>query len=125
MKKIYTIGTKQEFTYVPLRLFKKNIVTEEHWLIRNVKYIYAENELEAKEKYKNWFFKKHEAITHGWGNWYSYSAGVDIMMEESYIDIVSTTLVLIDKDININYETLRTDMQAENFREWWFSEVKQ
>lgn len=25
---------------------------EEHWVIRNVKYIYANNEDEAKEKYK-------------------------------------------------------------------------
>ena len=55
MKKIYKIGTKQEFTYTSIfNLFKKKI--NEYWVIRNVKYVYAENELEAKTLYQNWFF---------------------------------------------------------------------
>ena len=49
MKEIYEIGTVQYFTYTSFSFSKK---AEEHWVIRNVKYIYANNEDEAKEKYK-------------------------------------------------------------------------
>ena len=125
MKKIYTIGTKQSFTYSILNFFNKNIKTEEHWVVRNVKYIYANDKEEAIEKYERWFFREYKAITKGWGDWYLESDGVDIMMNESRINITSTEIVLIDedKDININLETLKNHMQAENFKEWWFSKL--
>lgn len=122
MKKIYRIGTKQEFTYKNHFLFKKFDKFEEHWVVRNVKYIYANNKEEAADKYEEWFFRKYKSIISDWGNWYSCSDGVDIMMDENSIDITSTSIVAIDaeKDINVNLETLKENMQAENFREWWF-----
>lgn len=120
MKKIYTIGTKQNFTYSIFNFFGKNIKTEEHWVVRNVKYIYANNEKEAKEKYEKWFFREYEAITIGWGNWYCDSGDVSLMMNEKCINITSTKIVYFDEDINANIETLKEHMQAENFKEWWF-----
>lgn len=122
MKKIYKIGTKQDFTYAIIKFFKKVIKTEEHWVVRNVKYIYANDKEEAREKYERWFFREHKAITKGWGDWYLESDGASVMMNESCINITSTKIVLIDedKDININLETLKEHMQAENFKEWWF-----
>lgn len=123
MKKIYKIGTKQDFTYTILSLFKKKVKTEEHWVVRNVKYIYASDIEEARDKYERWFFKEYEAITRGWGNWYCQTDGVSaVMMDEKHIDITSTKIVYIDenKDIDVNLETLKEHMQAENFKEWWF-----
>lgn len=122
MKKIYTIGTRQNFTYTILNFFKKNIKTKEHWIIRNVKYIYANNKEEAVEKYERWFFREYEEITKGWGNWYMESDDISVMMNENRINITSTEIVLIDedKDIDINLEILKEHMQAENFKEWWF-----
>lgn len=125
MKQIYEIGTAQYFTYTIPAFFKKNIKVREHWVIRNVKYIYANNEEEAKVKYKNWFFEEYTKITHGWGNWYLESDGVDIMMNEKWIDITSTEIVVIDnKYLNINYEKIKKNMQAEDFKEWWFDNGK-
>lgn len=125
MKQLYKIGTKQEFTYATLRFFKKNIKTEEGWVVRNVKYVYANSPEEAKEKYLNWFFKEYRGIIKGWRNWYCGSDNLNLFMEDKYIDITSTKTVLIDaeKDIDVNYETLRENMQAENFKEWWFDNV--
>ena len=124
MKQIYKIGTVQYFTYtIPpvFRFSKKPPEITKHWVIRNAKYIYANNEEEAKEKYKNWFFKEYTEITHGWGNWYSESNGTYITMEEDWIDITSTEIIIIDdKNINVNYEKLKENMQADNFKEWWF-----
>lgn len=121
MKKIYTIGTKQSFTYAVLKFFNKIIKTEEHWVVRNVKYIYANNEEEAVEKYKKWFFYMPKRITHGWGDWYMESEGANVMMNENRVNITSTQIVFIDEEnIDINFETLRKHMQAENFKEWWF-----
>lgn len=124
MKKIYKIGTKQEFIYTTLKFFGKKIKTEECWIIRNVKYIYADNKEDAKEKYMKWFFKEYESIR-GWRDWYLESDNVDILnMDVNRVNITSTVPVLIDddKDIDINYKDLKENMQAENFKEWWFSE---
>ena len=122
MKQIFEIGTAQYFTHTIPALFKKNIKVEEHWVIRNVKYIYANNEEEAKEKYNNWFFKEYKAITHGWGDWYLTSNGVDpFYMHESNIEITETKIVAIDnKQLNVNFDKLKEDMQVEDFKEWWF-----
>lgn len=121
MKQIFKIGTIQYFTYTVPAFFKKNFKITKHWVIRNVKYIYANNEEEAKEKYKDWFFIEYTKITHGWGSWDSESDGVDIFMNECWIDIKSTEIVAIDnKYLGINYEKLKNNMQAENFKEWWF-----
>lgn len=122
MKKIYTIGTKQNFTYSIFNFFGKNIRTEEHWVVRNVKYIYANNKEEAKEKYEKWFFVEHRAVLGGWGDWYRDSGNISLMMNEECVNVTSTKIVLIDedKDINVNLETLKERMQAEDFKEWWF-----
>ena len=119
MKHIFEIGTAQYFTYTIPMLFKKKV--EEYWVIRNVKYIYANNEEEAKEKYKHWFFREFKEITQGWGNWYLESDGVDIMMHESWIDITETKIVALDnRYLNVNFKELKKNMQVEDFKEWWF-----
>ena len=122
MKKVYKIGTKQEFTYKPFLSFKKSAKLKEHWVVRNVKYIYANNEEEASNKYEEWFFRNYPSVIEGWGNWYLWSNDVNIAMNKNRIDITSTSIVAInaEKDINVNLETLKENMQAENFREWWF-----
>lgn len=121
MKQLYEIGTAQYFTYTIPAFFKKNIKVEEHWVIRNVKYIYANNEEEAKEKYKNWFFREYKEITQGWGNWYLESDGVNVLMHEDWIDITETKIISIDnKYLNVKYEELKENMQVEDFKEWWF-----
>ena len=124
MKKIYKIGTKQNFTYATIKFFKKVIKTEEHWIVRNVKYIYADNKEEAKEKYEKWFFYEPKEIISGWANWYWKSEGASVMMNENRINITSTKIVSIDaeEDINASFDILRENMQAENFKEWWFDE---
>lgn len=126
MKKIYRIGTKQDFTYKNSKLHK--LIFEfkdgDYYVVRNVKYIYANNREEAKEKYEKWFFRKDEYITVGWGDWYMWSDGADCMMSEKCINITSTKIVSIneDEDVNVNIETLKKSMQAENFKEWWFDD---
>lgn len=124
MKKIYKIGTKQDFTYATIKLFKKVIKTEEHWIVRNVKYIYADNKEEAKEKYEKWFFYEPKKIISGWGDWYWQSEDASVVMNENRINITSTKIVTIDveEDINASFDILRENMQAENFKEWWFDE---
>lgn len=123
-KDVYKIGTKQYFTYknIIFKKFRKFLKLEEYWVVRNVKYIYASSIEEAKEKYEKWFFKEYKKIIKGWGDWYCESDGVDIFMDEDKINITSTIIVSIDndKDIDVNLETLKANMQAENFREWWF-----
>ena len=120
MKQIFEIGTVQYFTYTTLSFFKKKV--KEHWVIRNVKYIYANNEEEAKEKYMNWFFQEYKEIIHGWGNWYSTSEGVDLWtMRDGNIDITKTKIIALDsKSLNVKYEILKENMQVEDFKEWWF-----
>ena len=127
IKKIFEIGTTQYFIYkTPFFLFfnekaKNRIMEKEHWVIRNVKYIYANTEEEAKEKYRKWFFKEYKKITRECLDWFLWSDGVDIMMNESLIDITFTDIVSIDNEyLNVNYEKLKDNMQAENFKEWWF-----
>lgn len=121
MKKIYKIGTKQEFIYAPYKLFGKKINPEKHWVIRNVKYIYANNKEEAKAKYEKGFFIEYPSIMNRWGNWYLESKGISIFMREKHIDITSTKIVLIDedKDIDVNLKTLVENMLAEDFKEWF------
>ena len=120
MKQIYEVGTAQYFTYTTLLFFKKKV--EEHWVIRNVKYIYANNEEEAKEKYKQWFFREYKGIIQGWGDWYLTSNGVDLYtMSDKNINITKTKIIAIDnKYLNVKYEALKENMQAEDFKEWWF-----
>ena len=120
MKQIYEVGTAQYFTYTTLLFFKKKV--EEHWVIRNVKYIYANNEEEAKEKYKQWFFREYKGIIQGWGDWYLTSNGVDLYtMSDKNINITKTKIIAIDnKYLNVKYEELKENMQAEDFKEWWF-----
>lgn len=101
MKKIYKIGTKQEFIYTTLKFFGKKIKTEKCWIIRNVKYIYANNQEDAKEIYMKWFFKEYKSIK-GRDNWYLESDNVNIWMDEDSADITSTTVVLIDNDKDID-----------------------
>ena len=121
MKQIYEIGTVQYFTYTYPALFKRNRKAEKHWVIRNVKYIYANNEEEAKEKYKHWFFSEYKSIIQGWGNWYLKSDGVNVLMHEDWIDITETKIISIDnKYLNVKYEELKENMQVEDFKEWWF-----
>lgn len=123
MKRIYKIGTRQDFTYATIKFFKLNIKTEDHWIVRNVKYIFASNPEEAREKYEKWFYWDYKKITMGWGDWDARSNGVSVMMNENRINITSNTIVLIDEceDIDVNIETLKENMQAENFKEWWLS----
>lgn len=125
MKKIYKIGTRQNFTYRISPFLKKPVNFEEHWVVRNVKYIYANNAEEARDMYERWFFREYQWITKGWGNWYCESVGTHFTMDEGKINITSTKIVLVDdeKDIDVNLETLKENMQAENFKEWWFSEL--
>lgn len=122
MKQIYEIGTAQYFTHTIPTFFKKNRKAEEHWVIRNVKYIYANSEEEAKEKYGRWFFIEYATIIGGWGNWYTTSDGVNIFsMSDRNIEITETKIVVLDnKYLNVKYETLKENMQVEDFKEWWF-----
>lgn len=115
MKQIYEIGTAQHFTHTIHAFFKKNRKAEEYWVIRNIKYIYANSEEEAKEKYKNWFFIEYETIIGGWRNWYTTSNGVDIWtMRDKNIDIIETKIVALDnKYLNVKYETLEKNMSVE------------
>ena len=78
----------------------------------NVKYIYANNEQEAKEKYKKYFFKEYKRITYGHSNWYSVSEGVDFMINENRIDIISTEIVFINNECYENYEYLKENMSS-------------
>lgn len=121
MKQIYKIGTKQDFTYTIPAFLKKNIKVEEHWVIRNVKYIYASSEEEAKEKYTDYYFVEYENITNGWGDWYLASEGANLLMHEELIDITKTTIIIIQNGaLDVNYMTLKNEMPAEDFKEWWF-----
>lgn len=121
MKRIYEVGTIQYFTYTIPALFKRNRIVEDHWVIRNVKCIYADNEEEAREKYKKWFYKEHSKVTYGWRDWYLESPDTDIDMEEEWIDITSTEIIVLDNQcFSRNFDVLKENMQAEDFKEWWF-----
>jgi len=120
LKKIFKVGTTQHFTYTIPILLKGNKI-EKHWVIRNVKYIYSNNE-EAKENYKNWFFEEYKEITKNWQNWYLCSNDdVDPYdMNEKLINIMFTEITIIDDKVKMNCKELIEKMQAENFKEWWF-----
>lgn len=127
MKQIFKIGTKQFFTYTTYTVsafFKKNVKVQKYWVVRNVKYIYANNEQEAKEKYKKYFFKEYKRITYVYSDWYSASEGVDFMMNENRINIISTKIVSIDNECFENYDELKENMLAEDFKDWWFCNSK-
>lgn len=120
MKQVFKVGTIQYFTYTIPAFFRKNVKVSNYWVIRNVKYIYSETEEEAKEKYKDWFFKEYNKIISG-GGWYLESDGVPIDMYEEWADIISTEIIVLDdKYDNSNYETYKSNMQANDFKEWWF-----
>ena len=60
-------------------------------------------------------------MTRGWGDWDIWSDGVGYDMNEDCIEILSEELFTSEK-IDVNIEELKKNMQAENFREWWFGE---
>lgn len=121
MKQIYKIGTLQYFTYTIPSFFKKNRKVQEYWVVRNVWFIYANSEDEAKEKYKDTVFYTPKEITLWWGDWYGTSDGVNIHMKENWIDITSTDVLVINYDNrDVKYDKLKEHMLAEDFRDWWF-----
>lgn len=125
MKRIYEVGTIQYFTYTIPAFFKRNRRVEDHWVIRNVKCIYADNEEEARKKYKKWFYKEYNKVTYGWRDWYLESPDTDIDMEEKWIDITSTEIIILDNQyFSRNFDVLKENMQAEDFKEWWFDNGK-
>ena len=124
MKKIYSVWTIQFFSYTTYQgIFRKNKEpkVESCWVLRNRKFIYAENEKVAEEKYSAWFRKTYVGVTRGWGDWDMWSDGVGYGMDEDCIKILSEGLLTSEK-IGVNIEELKKNMQAENFREWWFGE---
>lgn len=124
MKKIYSVWTVQFFSYTIYQgIFRKNKEpkVKSCWVLRNRKFIYAENENAAEEKYSAWFKKTYIGVTRGWGDWDMWSDEVSYYMDDDCIKILSEGLVTLEK-INVNIEELKKNMQAENFREWWFGE---
>lgn len=69
MKKIYSVWTVQFFSYTIYQgIFRKNKEpkVKSCWVLRNRKFIYAENEKAAEEKYSAWFKKTYIGVTRGW-----------------------------------------------------------
>lgn len=124
MKKLYSVGTAQFFSYTTYSgMFSKNkeLKIEKYWVLRNKKFIYAESVKVAEEKYSAWFKKTYTGVTRSWGDWDIWSDGVGYDMDEDCIEILSEELFTSEK-IDVNIEELKKNMQAENFREWWFGE---
>ena len=118
-KRIYHIGTIQYFTYTEPKFLKRNEKTEQHYLIRNVKPIYAESKDVAIEKYKKLFYIEYQSI-HGWGDWYEWSNGVSIEMYDKAVEIVGLIIMSVETTENFTYGYYRENMNAEDFKEWWF-----
>lgn len=71
MKKLYSVRTAQFFSYTTYPgIFSKNKEpkVEKYWVLRNKKFIYAESEKVAEEKYSEWFKKTYIGVTRGWEN---------------------------------------------------------
>lgn len=124
VKKLYSVWTVQFFSYTTYQgIFRinKEPKVKSCWVLRNRKFIYAENEKAAEEKYSAWFKKTYTGVTRDRGDWDMWSDGVGYNMYEDCIKILLEGLVTSEK-IYVNIEELKKNMQAENFREWWFGE---
>ena len=87
---------------------------------RNVKYIYAINDEEAKEKYKKWFYIEHQPVFTGKGNWNTITEGVNLDMENKYVTMKEETIKIRKREINVGIDKLCKNMHPENFRNWFF-----
>jgi len=121
IKKVFKIGTIQYFTYnIPRSFFSKD-KSEEHWIIRNVKPIYAQSKEDAIKKYHKCFYREFNQITYGWGNWFLTSDdSVGIEMYEDWIEITKTVIESIETDGVYTFVDYKKEMLADDFKEWWF-----
>lgn len=117
MKNVYIIGTVQYFTYPSILLFKRKT----HWILRNVKPVYAYNKKEAIEKYRLHFYKKYNKIKYECRNWYSRSDdSIDITMSEIFVKIIKTDVVELDISDIYTFDDYQKNMTGNDFKEWWF-----
>ena len=121
MKQLYEVGTVQYFTYKSInrRFFKKINKTENHWVLRNVRYVYANNEDEAKDKDNKNFYKERKEVIRGWSDWKVCSNGATPLMKEDMINIIDTKVVASNK-FNVSVNCLKDNMTASDYRDWWF-----
>ena len=121
MKKIYKVGTYLElevkyFGGLFGTILKKS---EKGWLIRNIKYIYAESIEEALNKYDRLFGEQYESIT-GWGNWYEHSDNIDIWCHDKTTKIIDQYFTIVEENYEPkNIQSLKENMSAYDFRDWW------
>lgn len=121
MKKIYKVGTYLELEVKYFGGLLGNVLkkTEEGWLIRNSKYIYAESVEEALNKYDRLFGEQYESIK-GWGDWYNHSNNIDIWCHDKTIKITDQYFTIIEEDYEPkNIQSLKENMSAYDFRNWW------
>lgn len=116
---LFEVGTHQSFIYNKPAL-KKNGENGDHSIFRNVKYIYATNDEEAKEKYKRWFYIERQPVFTGTGNWDITTEGVNLYMEDKYTTIKEESIKIRKREVNVSADKLCKNMCAENFRDWWF-----
>lgn len=123
MNKVYIVGTVVKFTYKEPSFFKKND-RKEGKIIRKVRFIYAESELAAKNKYQENFFAEcktyddaiRESTTHEGFDHYEFflnSNRYDVKIYENEIKLLTcNTKQTIDDYKNF--------MLPEDFRNWWW-----
>lgn len=124
MKQVYTIGTIVSFTYETTSWFKK--ITKDAYIIRNVRYVYAESESAAKEKYKKYFYNHCNTYKEAC-NESTYHEGFDpselrycpkIKMDKNEI-----TRLYAKKPAKL--DDYKQFMLPDDFRDWWWDGYEQ
>ena len=118
---LFEVGTYQSFIYNKPAFLKKNRENGDHIIFRNVKYIYATNDEEAKEKYKRWFYIERQPVFTEKGNWNIITEGVNLDMEDKYVMIKEESIKIRKGEINVGIDKLCKNMHPENFKDWFFN----
>lgn len=129
MRKIYKLALMQYLTYEPLWIFKAIVKPKDYWIIGHVRYVYANNLDEAKEKYKMLLFKDFDRVVLEWMDWYELSdEQIFFLLNKRRLHIGRVEIVLLEDEsktsINVGLDELKKYMSIEDFKSWWFDSEK-
>lgn len=124
MKKIYEVATHLDLKINYFKrmgaLFNRILKTEEDaWVKFNAKYIYAETEEEALNKYEKLFGEEYTSF---WDlmRWCESSKNISIFTDSKKVDVVDVHFYIIEEDCQSqNISKLKENMSAYDFRDWW------
>lgn len=119
MKKLFASCIYQTFDAQISRKKKQS-----GFAFRNVKYFWCETQEEANQKYERLYNVFIDKVVTGWGE-IVHSKNFDLMMYECAYSNIKCEVVDYPVYETISIDTLKENIGADDFAEWWFSHNKQ